>query len=94
MLLVAGSAVAEVVAGYDPGLLEQPDRPVDGGDGDVRVDGVRPAMQLPTSGWSCASESTRAMIRRCSVIRMPFSMQSFSIRSGTCTLSAPPLASK
>src|ERR1700761_780335 len=36
-----------------------------------------------TSGWSCASDSTRAMTRRCSVIRMPFSTQSFSMRSDT-----------
>src|SRR6185437_13303883 len=34
-----------------------------------------------TSGWSWASESTRAMTRRCSVMRMPFSTQSVSMRS-------------
>ena len=34
-----------------------------------------------TSGWSSALDSTRAMTRRCSVMRMPRSAQSFSIRS-------------
>src|SRR5579862_3118388 len=36
-----------------------------------------------TSGWSWASDSTRAITRRCSVMRMPFSIQSFSMRSDT-----------
>src|SRR5262245_52959355 len=34
-----------------------------------------------TSGWSWLVETTRAITRRCSVMRMPFSTQSFSIRS-------------
>src|SRR5688500_17208033 len=36
-----------------------------------------------TSGWSWAVDSTRAITRRCSVIRMPFSAQGFAIRSVT-----------
>src|SRR5690606_13667200 len=34
-----------------------------------------------TSGWSSAFDRTRAITRRCSVMRMPRSAQSFSIRS-------------
>ncbi len=45
-LLVAGAAVAEIVALDDPRLLEQPHRPVDGGDRDVRVQGMGPAVEL------------------------------------------------
>jgi hypothetical protein len=45
-LLVARPAVAEVVPLQDAGLLEQADRAIDRGDGDLRIDGVRPAVQL------------------------------------------------
>ena len=36
--LVARAAVAELVPLKDPGFLEQPDRPVDGGDRNSRID--------------------------------------------------------
>ena len=45
-LLVARAAVAEVVLLDDAGLFEQADRPVDGGDGYVRVDGGGAAVEL------------------------------------------------
>ena len=43
--LIAGSAVAEIMAFQDPGFLEQPNRPVDGGDRDSRIDGGGARME-------------------------------------------------
>ena len=44
-LLIARAAVAEIVAFEDIGLLEQPHRPVDGGNADIGIDGGRAAMK-------------------------------------------------
>ena len=44
--LVAASPGAEIVAGDDPGILEQLDRPVDGGDRDFRIDRRGPAIEF------------------------------------------------
>ena len=46
MLLVPRAAVTEVVAGDDPRLFEQADGPVDRGDLNVRIDRMRPVVQL------------------------------------------------
>jgi hypothetical protein len=43
--LVAGAAVTELVPFEDPRLLEQPHRPIDGGNRDVGVDRRRPRVQ-------------------------------------------------
>ena len=45
-LLVARAAIAEVVALDDAGLFEQPHGAIDGGDRDVRIDGVGAAIEL------------------------------------------------
>ena len=44
--LVPGPPLAEIVAGDDSGVLEQLDRPVDGGDRDARVDCRRTAVEF------------------------------------------------
>ncbi len=84
MFFVTRSAIAEIVAGDDPSLVEEANRPINGGDRNVWVDLVGSAMQLFHVGVVMGrQESTWAMTRRCSVIRMPFSTQSFSMRSDT-----------
>ncbi len=45
-LLIARAAVAEIVALQDAGILEQLDRAIDGGDGDMRIDGGGAAVQF------------------------------------------------
>jgi tripartite ATP-independent transporter DctM subunit len=47
---VAGAAVPEVMPGNDPRILEEPDRAVDGRDGDTRIRGVGPAVQFLNVG--------------------------------------------
>jgi hypothetical protein len=47
----------------------------------VRIDGVGAAVQLLDVRMIVGADSTRAMTRRWSVMRMPFSIQSFSSRS-------------
>ncbi len=42
--LVARAAIAEIVALQYPGLFEQADRPIDGGDRDSRIEFCRPLM--------------------------------------------------
>src|SRR6478736_5307511 len=46
------------------------------------------ACSASTSGWSSASDSTRAITRRCSVIRSPRSAQSASRSIGWCKILA------
>ena len=77
--LVARPPVAELVPLDDAGILEELHGAVDGGDGDVRVDRRGAAVELlhvRDGRRDCSS--TRAMTRRWSVIRMPFSAQTAS----------------
>jgi hypothetical protein len=63
---VARAAVAKIMAFENASLFEQPDSAIDGGNGDALVDRRGAAR-------------TRAMTRRCSVIRSPLVWQSASM---------------
>ena len=45
-LLVARAAIAKIMALDDAGILEQLDRPIDGGDGDAVVNGGATPVEL------------------------------------------------
>jgi hypothetical protein len=62
--LVAGAPVAEFVPLENARLLEQTHGAVDGRERDARIARRGAAVQLPTSGWSSASDSTWAITRR------------------------------
>ena len=70
----------------DAGVLEQLDRAIHGRDRDAVVDLRSAPISSSTSGWSSAAASTRAMTRRCSVMRMPSAAQRASISPGFCSI--------